>query len=47
MIDLRTLLKVPCVEAEMGFDISPDGLRLVYSWNPKGNYEIYENSSQR
>ncbi len=42
MIDLRTLLKVPCVEAEMGFDISPDGLRLVYSWNPKGNYEIYE-----
>ena len=42
MIDLETLLRVPCVELEMGFDISPDGQRVAFSWNPEGHWEIYE-----
>ena len=42
MIDLETLLRVPCVEMELGFDISPDGQRVAFSWNPDGRWEIYE-----
>jgi dipeptidyl aminopeptidase/acylaminoacyl peptidase len=42
MIDLGALLRVPCVEVEMGFDISPDGERVAFSWNPDGQWEIYE-----
>jgi dipeptidyl aminopeptidase/acylaminoacyl peptidase len=42
MIDLEALLRVPCVEMEMGFDISPDGQRLAFSWNPDGSWEIFE-----
>ncbi len=42
MIDLGVLLRVPCVEAEMGFDVSPDGECVAYSWNPGGRWEIYE-----
>ncbi len=42
MIDLGALLRVPCVEVEMGFDISPDGSKVAYSWNPDGHWEIYE-----
>ena len=42
MIDLGVLLSVPCVEVEMGFDVSPDGERAAFSWNPDGRWEIYE-----
>jgi dipeptidyl aminopeptidase/acylaminoacyl peptidase len=42
MIDLGILLRVPCIEVEMGFDISPDGEKVAYSWNPDGHWEIYE-----
>jgi len=42
MIDLGALLRVPCVEVEMGFDVSPDGEHAVFSWNPDGRWEIYE-----
>jgi dipeptidyl aminopeptidase/acylaminoacyl peptidase len=42
MIDLGALLRVPCVEVEMGFDVSPDGSKVAYSWNPDGHWEIYE-----
>ena len=42
MIDLGALIRVPCVELEMGFAISPDGQRLAYSWNPDGHWEIFE-----
>jgi TolB protein len=42
MLDLGVLLRVPCVEVEMGFDISPDGQRAAFSWNPDGRWEIYE-----
>jgi len=42
MIDLGVLLRVPCVEVEMGFDVAPDGEHVAFSWNPDGRWEIYE-----
>ena len=42
MLDLGALLRIPCVEFEMGFDLSPDSKRIAFSWNPKGRWEIYE-----
>ena len=42
MIDLGALLRVPCVEVEAGFDISPDGRKVAFSWNKTGQWEIYE-----
>ncbi|TSA47057.1 MAG: hypothetical protein D4R46_01705 [Chloroflexi bacterium] len=42
MIDLGVLLRVPCVEVEMGFDVSPDGEHVAFSWNPEGRWDIYE-----
>ena len=40
-VDLEKLLRVPHVDNYYGFDISPDGSRLAFSWNPTGNWEIY------
>ncbi len=42
MIELERLLRVPCVDPEGGFDISPDGTRLAFAWNRTGQWEIYE-----
>ena len=42
MISLEKLLRVPIVEPETGFDISPDGGRIVFASNPLGHFEIYE-----
>jgi dipeptidyl aminopeptidase/acylaminoacyl peptidase len=44
MFELGTLLRVPYVENEMGFGLSPDGGRIAFSWNPAGNWEIFEGS---
>jgi dipeptidyl aminopeptidase/acylaminoacyl peptidase len=41
-LDLAELLRVPYVEAEAGFDLSPDGLFVAFSWNRTGNWEIYQ-----
>jgi dipeptidyl aminopeptidase/acylaminoacyl peptidase len=41
-IDLKTLLKVPYVDPERGFEISPDGKQAAFAWNPNGQWEIYE-----
>jgi len=30
------------VEVEYGFDISPDGRQVAFSWNPGGSWDIYE-----
>ena len=40
-LDLETLLRVPYVEPYMGFDPSPDGREVAFSWNPGGQWEIY------
>ena len=42
MLDLKTLLQVPFVEPATGFDISPDGRKVAFSWNKTGQWEIYE-----
>ncbi len=42
MIALETLLRVPYVEAAYGFDLAPDGSKIVFSWNKSGQWELYE-----
>jgi dipeptidyl aminopeptidase/acylaminoacyl peptidase len=41
MIHLERLLRVPHVEVEMGFDLSPDGATVAFSWNLSGRWELY------
>lgn len=41
VLDLERLLKIPNVETESGFDLSPDGSTLAYSSNPGGIWEIF------
>jgi dipeptidyl aminopeptidase/acylaminoacyl peptidase len=40
MLDLAQLLRIPRVDA--GFDISPDGTHIAFSWNKTGEWQIYE-----
>ncbi len=42
MLNLQALLQVPYVEPITGFDISPDGRNVAFSWNRTGQWEIYE-----
>ncbi len=39
---LEQLLRVPHVDSSYGFDLSPDGSRVAFSWNGSGTWEIYE-----
>ncbi len=41
VLDLESLLSVPYVEPYSGFDVSPDGTEVAFSWNPTGAWEIY------
>lgn len=41
MDDLEFLLRVPYVEPDSGFDISPDSSQVAFSWNRSGRWEIY------
>jgi dipeptidyl aminopeptidase/acylaminoacyl peptidase len=42
MLDLVRLLSVPSVDPDTGYDLSPDGAKLAFSWNQTGQWEIYE-----
>ena len=42
ILELESLLRIPCVDPETGFDISPDGRKVCFSWNKTGNWELYE-----
>jgi len=41
ILDLETLLRVPYVDPDWGFDVSPDSTQSAFSWNPTGQWEIY------
>lgn len=41
ILDLEALLKVPNVDPYDGYDLSPDGKQVAFSWNPTGRWEIY------
>lgn len=40
-LELEKLLCVPYIEPYGGFDLSPDGTQIAFSWNPTGRWEIY------
>lgn len=44
MLNLAELLRVPYVDNGLGFDISADEQRIVFSWNKSGTWELYEQS---
>ncbi|MBI5354554.1 MAG: S9 family peptidase [Chloroflexi bacterium] len=44
MLNLSELLRVPNVDSGLKYDISPDGQRLVFSWNKTGKWELYNMS---
>ena len=41
MLDLETLMRVPYVEPDLGYDVSPDGSLVAFSANPDGRWEIF------
>ena len=41
VMDLEALLRVPYVDSELEFDISPDGAQVAFSWNASGQWEVY------
>lgn len=40
-MDLEELLTIPSVDTEGGYDFSPDGRYLAFSWNPSAQPELY------
>jgi dipeptidyl aminopeptidase/acylaminoacyl peptidase len=38
--DLETLLAIPHVDTDYGFDLSPDGGQVAFAWNATGQWEI-------
>ena len=42
MLNFSQLLRVPHVDSGLKFDISPDGQRLIFSWNKTGKWELWE-----
>ena len=41
IIDLEHLLRIPHVEPDLGYDFSPAGDKVSFSWNKTGSWEIY------
>jgi dipeptidyl aminopeptidase/acylaminoacyl peptidase len=39
--NLETLLAIPHVDPDYGFDLSPDGRQATFAWNATGQWEIY------
>lgn len=43
-LDLEQLLRIPHIDSEYGFDISPHGDQIAFAWNLSGQWEIYTKS---
>ena len=41
-LDLERLIRVPYINPDTGFEISPDGRHVAFSWNRTGQWEIYQ-----
>jgi dipeptidyl aminopeptidase/acylaminoacyl peptidase len=41
-LDFERLMRVPYINADTGFEISPDGRYVAFSWNRTGQWEIYQ-----
>lgn len=41
ILDLETLLRVPYVDPDNGFDLSPDGTQIAFACNLSGRWEVY------
>jgi dipeptidyl aminopeptidase/acylaminoacyl peptidase len=41
-LDFERLMRVPYVNPDTGFEISPDGRFVAFSWNRTGRWEIYQ-----
>ena len=41
ILDLEHLLRIPHVEPDLGYELSPTGDNVAFSWNKTGNWEIY------
>ncbi|MBC7251324.1 MAG: PD40 domain-containing protein, partial [Anaerolineae bacterium] len=41
ILDLETLLRVPHVDVDCDFHLSPDGTEIAFSYNISGRWEIY------
>jgi dipeptidyl aminopeptidase/acylaminoacyl peptidase len=44
MLEVESLLRIPRVDVDLRFDISPDGTLIAYAWNGSGTWDIYEQS---
>lgn len=42
MLNLEQLLSIPYVEPGLKYAVSPDGARIVFSWNKSGAWELWE-----
>lgn len=41
VLDLDSLLRVPYIDPDLGFDLSPDGNAIAFAWNITGQWEIF------
>jgi dipeptidyl aminopeptidase/acylaminoacyl peptidase len=47
LLDLESLLRVPYVDPDYGFSLSPDGRQVAFAYNLSGQWEIYLQSLER
>lgn len=46
MLSLSELLKIPYVDSGLKYAVSPNGERIIFSWNKNGAWELWEYKNQ-